>query len=447
MSNEYMGKNAKERICYWAQLLLLPIYGLSFITPRDKNIWLFGSTFGRRFTDNPRYLYMYVNHFSKVKFGKKSGTGSRTGAATLEEKLAGIRPIWISHNKEVIKDLNDAGFEAYYYHSLKGIFYALRAGFYIFDNYSKDINFWQSGGATKVNLWHGCGNKPSNAKNPFDKVRHPKNLWEKFKTFPRRISDEKPSHYILEVDAGNGNAAIFRVDASHIIHGGGFPRNDAMLSAANQTEKRNYFFEYVTELEKNLIEKLSELSKDHKIIAYLPTFSKSEDMLFKVIDLEKINAYFKEHHYIFVAKPHPKSKIKAEFEKLNCSNIINVPSDVDVYAFIPYADMLVTDYSSIYTDYLLLDRPVVAFQFDREIYEKNSRGFSVNQDVFMPERVAKTGDELVVAITDVFADDQSKELRKKTRDRKFMCNDDRSCERITEAILKIAGGENNEGNL
>ena len=134
MSNEYMGKNAKERICYWAQLLLLPIYGLSFITPRDKNIWLFGSTFGRRFTDNPRYLYMYVNHFSKVRFGAKLPKNEET-ATELEKRLEKIRPIWISHNKETIKDLNNAGFEAYYYHSLKGVFYALRAGFYIFDNY------------------------------------------------------------------------------------------------------------------------------------------------------------------------------------------------------------------------------------------------------------------------------------------------------------------------
>ncbi len=437
MANEYMGKNAKERICYWAQLLLLPLYGLSFITPRDKNIWLFGSTFGRRFTDNPRYLYMYVNHFSKVRFGAKPEKKNSAAPATLEEKLENIRPIWISHNKEVIKDLNDAGFEAYYYHSMKGIFYALRAGVYIFDNYSKDINFWQSGGATKVNLWHGTGNKPSNAQNKFDTIRHPQNAWEKFKTFPRRLSDEKPSHYILEVDAGLGMAAIFRVDASHIIHGGGFPRNDAMLSVANNSEKKGYFYQYITALEKALTDRLKQLSKDNKIIAYLPTFSKSEDMLFDVIDLEKMNDFFKEHHYIFVAKPHPKSKIKEEFEKFDLSNIINVPSDVDVYTFIPYADMLVTDYSSIYTDYLLLDRPVVAFQFDKEKYVNDSRGFMVNQDEYMPERVATTGEELVEAITGVFADDQSKELRKRTRDQKFECNDDRSCERITEAILQI----------
>ena len=132
MANEYMGNNAKERICYWAQLLLLPVYGLSFLTPRDKKIWLFGSTFGRRFTDNPRYLYMYVNHFSKVRFGRKSESNTieshisddivqdRTGSQAdedgirphVEERLGNIRPIWISHNREVVGDLSNAGYEA-----------------------------------------------------------------------------------------------------------------------------------------------------------------------------------------------------------------------------------------------------------------------------------------------------------------------------------------------
>ena len=69
----------------------------------------------------------------------------------------------------------------------------------IIDNYSKDINFWLSGGALKVNLWHGVGNKCINYDNLHDCVRHPKDTWERFKYFPRRLSDEKPSHYIFQL--------------------------------------------------------------------------------------------------------------------------------------------------------------------------------------------------------------------------------------------------------
>ena len=108
-----------KRIKYWLQLFLLPVYGLSFLTFRRKDIWLFGSSFGNRYADNPRYLHRYV--------------------AT--EQVGQTRAIWISHKKEIVQFLNENGMEAYYYKSLKGIFYCLHAGVYIFDNYSKDISF------------------------------------------------------------------------------------------------------------------------------------------------------------------------------------------------------------------------------------------------------------------------------------------------------------------
>lgn len=118
---------------YWSQLFLLPIYWISFLTPRSKKKWVFGSTFGRRWADNGRYFYLYLSQHEKDK----------------------IRPIWISRGKSIVELLNRKGYEAYYVHSMKGIYYCLRAKVYVFDNYSKDISFWLSGEAVKINFWHG----------------------------------------------------------------------------------------------------------------------------------------------------------------------------------------------------------------------------------------------------------------------------------------------------
>ena len=172
-----MIKKITDGLKYWGQLLGLPVYWLSFVVPKDKNLWVFGSTFGRRFADNPKYLYLYTAQFH----------GDKTKA------------VWISHNKDIVKLLNDNGYEAYYYHSLKGMWKCLRAKIYIFDNYSKDISFWLSGGAIKFNLWHGSGNKKTNYDNKFDTVRHPKNTWEKFKTaslYTCHISNDGKDIYI-----------------------------------------------------------------------------------------------------------------------------------------------------------------------------------------------------------------------------------------------------------
>lgn len=406
-------KKIKEGIKYWSQLFLLPIYGFSFLVPRNKNIWLFGSTFGRRFADNPRYFYLYVR-----------------------QNCPRIRAIWITHNKEIVEFLQKNGYEAYYYHSMRGIFYALRAGIYIFDNYSKDINFWQSGGSMKINLWHGSGNKRTNHDNLFDKVRHPKNLWERWKTFPRRISDEKPNHYTLATSPAMRDIFIsaFRTDISHIIVEG-YPRNDALFSF-----KESHIQNLLTKQEITFCETIESLRlKGYRILAYIPTFRDSEKKFFDVINLDIFNRFLEQERLIFVTKMHPKSKLEQEFRKIDSSNIIHADSEIDVYTFLEMVDLLITDYSSVYTDYMLLDRPVIAFQYDWQEYCADARECYIEQEEYMPELKATTMEELMVGIKDVLINDRCLEKRHISRKRMFVNLDGKSSQRLFEKIVSISG--------
>lgn len=383
----------KERIIYWLQIFLVPVYGLSFLMPRNKNIWVYGSTFGRRFTDNPRYFYLYMNEYHKE-----------------------IRSIWISHNKDVIDFLNKNKYEAYYYHSLKGIWYALRAKVYIFDNYSKDINFWQSGGAVKVNLWHGSGNKLTNHDNTFDKVRHPKNAWEKWTTWLRRLSDEKPNHYILSTSEAKAkeNMSAFQCDRNHMIINGQ-PRNDMLKP--NEEYKINSL---LTQDEIDNLEKLkADKSQSKKIICFMPTFRPSEKKFFETMDFEKFNEYLENRGYKLYVKPHPKSRILKELEALNYENIVPIKSEVDVYTFFNQVDFLIADYSSAYTDFMLLERPVVAFWFDEEEYVTQNRESYIKMEEYMPEIVARNMPELMECIDKIFVEDTCYDARMKSRERYF----------------------------
>jgi len=408
-------KKIKEGIKYWLQLLLLPVYGLSFLIPRDKNIWLFGSAFGRRFAENPRYFYLYVR-----------------------QNCPQIRAIWISHNKEAVDFLQKNGYEAYYYHSPRGVFYALRAGIYIFDNYSKDINFWQSGGAMKINLWHGSGNKRTNHDNLFDKVRHPKNLRERWKTFPRRLSDEKPNHYTLATSPAMRDIFIsaFRTDKSHIIVGG-YPRNDALFSC-EESRIQNL----LTEQESALYDVIeSWRKKGYRILAYMPTFRDSEKKFFDIMDLDAFDQFLKCERLIFITKMHPKSKLEQEFRKIHCSNIIHADTEIDVYSFLKTVDLLITDYSSVYTDYMLLDRPVIAFQYDWQEYCADTRECYIEQDEYMPELKATTMEELMRGIQSVLIEDRCLAKRRISRTRMFVQPDGKSSQRLFERIISISGNK------
>lgn len=385
-----------SKVKYWGQLVLLPVYWLSFLLPRSKKIWLFGSTFGRRFADNPRYLYLYASQH--------------------KEEL-GIRPIWISQNKEIVEFLTENGYEAYLYHSAKGIWYALRGKVYLFDNYSKDINFWQSGGAVKVNLWHGIPLKKIQADNKFDTFRHPKNLWEKWKNLPRNLSDEKPNHYVLTNSEFMKPifASAFRTENVLI---NGYPRNDSMLSE----DLDNLY----TEMESKVLALIQErIQKSHlKMIYYMPTFRDSETKFFEVVDLGRLNAFLEKNHLLFCVKLHPKSKLRKRFEEIGSDNIIVIDADTDPYVFIEASSLLITDYSSIYFDYILSGKPVVFFDYDLEEYLRDAREMYFDYEEYTPglkaDNLSALEKSILNALNDenVYKEEREQMIKKMFRDGK-----------------------------
>lgn len=395
-------------IKYWGQAFLLPIYWFSYLFPRSKKIWLFGSTFGNRFADNPRYFYLYVNQYKKE--GKKF--------------------IWITRDKNIVELLKKNGLEVYYHHSIKGIWYCLRGSVYIFDNYSKDISFWLSGGAKKINLWHGSGNKKTNYDNKFDYVRHPRNNWEKFKTALRRLSDEKPYHYTLATSPMMADIFIsaFHTDINHIIQEG-YPRNDVLFP----NELKNVY----TDDEMKTLEYMKECKKTNTILLYMPTFRNSENVFFEVMDLEKFNKYLSERNMIFFTKLHPKSKLKKEFHRAEFSNIKNINANVDPYTFLYLADLLVTDYSSIYSDYLMLNRPSVLFPYDFDEYSKDTRECYFEYNDYMPEIKAYDMEELMKDIDLVLNNDTYEKGRILLRNRIFATADGNSSMRLYEKVNEI----------
>ena len=123
----------KEYLIFLLKFLcLLPlqiIHLFTFLFPRDKSIWVFGSWNGNVFFDNSKYLYLNIYHNYPSK----------------------LSPIWISENKMVVKQLQDSGYKSYYAWSAKGLFYCFRAKFYFIDhkpgngNFFSPINLWLSG--------------------------------------------------------------------------------------------------------------------------------------------------------------------------------------------------------------------------------------------------------------------------------------------------------------
>ena len=167
----------------------------------------------------------------------------------------------------------------------------------------------------------------------------------------------------------------------------GIPRND-------------WLFKETKALEKLCITK----DEQQKIIVYLPTFRKtsitsacdSNQDVYKIgkIDfssddtLRQLNEYLTSIRVKLIVKPHPADPNQQE--KIGYSNIIVLPhkrlveQDVQLNQVLHYADALITDFSGVYIDYMVLDRPIGFVLSDLSEYTSN-RGFLFDNPLeYMP---------------------------------------------------------------
>lgn len=110
--------------------------------------------------------------------------------------------------------------------------------------------------------------------------------------------------------------------------------------------------------------------------------------------------------------------------------------NLQLYQVIPYSDALITDYSSIATDYLLLDKPIIFTLDDYEEYAA-SRGafFPENAKDYMKGYHIYNVDDLEKALRDIaVGKDIYKEEREKIFPEYHAYKDGNSARRVLDAI-------------
>lgn len=194
----------------------------------------------------------------------------------------------------------------------------------------------------------------------------------------------------------------------------GLPRNDVLFQENNEA---------------------SEVIKGYdKFILWLPTYKKHKFLntsvtenynpvpLFENDDLEKLNTDLKNKNMLLILKFHPAQDLSL----LNASSLTNiylwkneelVERNLDLYKLLSKADALITDYSSVGADYLLLDRPIAYVQNDKEEFS-DKRGFCFdNIDEMSPGDKIKCKEDFTKFIEKIYNNvDEYSEDRKRVRD-------------------------------
>lgn len=183
---------------------------------------------------------------------------------------------------------------------------------------------------------------------------------------------------------------------------------------------------------KNVLPEIIGTKKVEKIILLMPTFRQSQYMRDSDIicpfviqgitnekELLELNNYLKKNKMKLIIKIHH-LQLTDFIKDLKLSNIIYIQDkdlnekNIQLYNFVGECDALLTDYSSIYFDYLLLDRPVGFLIGDINDYKKN-RGFIVdNPEDYMPGMKIKKLTDLYLFLDAVAGgkDDYKKERKK-----------------------------------
>ncbi|MDF9866673.1 CDP-glycerol glycerophosphotransferase [Bacilli bacterium PM5-3] len=374
-------------------------------TPDDKTI-LFSSYMGKFYGCSPRQIYEYMisdpyfDDYTFIWSFKYPEQLSNSVLKTLERSK-----IVLYNSKEHIK--------AYY-----------QAKYWV-NNSRTPIHIKKRDDQFYIQTWHGIPYKKIgfDIKLDGDNGRYEKEQLNKLYLVDAKKYDFMPSNsdYYSKVMTSAFN--LKAINKENIIVKTGLPRND-------------FLFNY-SKKDIELVKSILNLNTNKKIILYAPTWRDNEYVKEQGyissydVDFDYLQKHLSDK-YIIIFRPH--YFISNEFDYKKYEGFIyngNLIQDIN-YLYI-ISDILITDYSSVFFDFSLLNRKISFFMYDYEFYKNTLRGFYL-EDNQLPGNISRTEKELV---NDILNEDKSSEkMLKKFAEEFNKIDDGNSSKRVVDEIFK-----------
>ena len=363
----------------------LIIYWVSYFTKKDKNTWIFGAWDGNLFCDNSKALFLY----------------------TIKEHSK-INTFWLTKNKDLYKELKRKSLPVLYIWSLKGIITSLKAQVIFISHSSYDVAaFCITKKNTIIQLWHGTPLKKICHDNKLEKQVWNKPWWKKI-IYTILLPYDNPNSTIT-IASSKKVKNIFKTSFS--IHDErivilGYPRNDQLKKTQHKTKK----------------------------IIYIPTMRMYDKQLnyFDKIHSPELETVLKKHSTTLHIKLHP-----MDCSKTTSKNILII-NNSDIHQHLGEYDILITDYSSIIFDYLLLNQPIIHYLFDHSKYITNERELYEDIEKIACGPIAKNAKELSQNIDAALSkSDNHKEKRQFIKNLYNEFDDQKSSKRVCDYILNL----------
>lgn len=314
--------------------------------PCQKETILFISFHGRGYSDNPMALHQYITTHSQY------------------QKYQCIYAIK-NHRQKKIKIDNAKVIE---YFSIPYFFYLARSKYWI-SNCKLPKYVLKKPTQVYLQTWHGT---------PLKKLAHDIEVPEGTTFYRSGMSleemrstyDNDVSKYNYMISPSSFTTEVFQsaflINKERLIETG-YPRNDILSNYQDEDIDR--------------IKTKFNLPKNKKVILYAPTWRDNSFNLkgytFKLeVDFKKWQKTLSEE-YIVIFKPH--YLIVNDFDLESVKDFVYfVEPQEDISTLYLIADILITDYSSVFFDFAVLKRPIYFYMYDLESYRDELRGFYLN---------------------------------------------------------------------
>ena len=340
---------------------------------------------------------------------------------------------WVVKKKISYDILNERGIRCELYGTLQAANLIESADVIIANSYTY-LNIPKKDNQLLVNLWHGSGVKAH------DYYDHNLN--------PRHVI--KLKNYFDLVDLMCVHSLDDRFKLSAMLH---FDLRKMYVTGQPRLDVVN-----ISDGREKLIKLFGEeICKYKKLIFFAPSYRANmschagkiySDNIFRLDDYEdtELEELLNNHNAAIIYKLHPIEQTAFSGRTFTMSSRcyeltdqMLMDNDIRYDEILNAFDMMISDYSSIAYDFLLLNRPIVYLLPDYEEY-KNAKGFVFsNIDAYMPGEKAYGFKELLSAVNNAFNNpDRYEEARKNVILNRFDYTDGQSARRCYEQIINFA---------
>ena len=381
-------------------ILMFFIYFFSGFVKKNKKKWGFGSWGGKEFRGNTRHLYQYVRDNHKE-----------------------IEIFWVSKTKSQHEKLLKKGINSVYAYSFNGFIKISTAGVIFLSHGSPDIISCLTKNSILVQLGHVTFTiKENSYRETLRKKTFIKKIYNQCILFYEHIA--KIDYGIYSSEDAEKNLKFFDKNYPKKQLKLGLPKTDYLYNL--KMNKVNF------NLEKEVLGKT--IPKNEKVILFLPTWR--DDKKFSIFNFgfspEKISHFLKKNKCHFYINFHP---FNNELKNINAFSLKNFNlANFDGHSInhmLNLSDLLITDYSSIFSDYLIFDKPIIFAKFDHLNYLKD-RGIKINYED-LPGPKVSDWDELLNETNKILYDvDLFIDSRNNWKKKVYKNLDGNNCKRITE---------------